>query len=114
MKYLLLFSFVFTPFACIADCYESFSQGQDSISYQVTADQMSGDFDRIEMTAKEALGKLFVKFNCTESLVKQLACRRILKGQPESDVCYARSEFGYFVMNKDYLGNVNVVFNRFD
>lgn len=114
MKYLLLFFFVFAPFSCIAECYENLSQGQDSVSYQISTDELNGDMDRIDVASKAALTKLFSNLGCVENSVLTFNCRRLLKKQPESDVCYARSDYGYFIMSKDYLGHVNIVFNRFD
>ncbi len=97
-----------------ADCYEAISQGKDSVHYQVPANETMGINYSLEKSSKVALKNLLEKMGCSENHIHNFLCKQIAKKQKDSLICYARSEVGYFVMNRDYLGNINIVFNRFD
>lgn len=115
MKHLFFVLVMFTVTTVSnAECYESISQGKDSVFYQVLASEVDFDNAAVEKVAKAALKKVLDKLGCGEVSINDLSCRQISKEQKNSKACYAQSEVGYFVMNKDELGNVNIIFNRFD
>lgn len=97
-----------------ADCYEAISQGKDSVHYQIPSNETLGTNYSVEKSSKVALKKLLEKMGCSENHIYKFLCKQIVKDQKDSFACYARSEVGYFVTNRDYLGNINIVFNRFD
>jgi hypothetical protein len=44
----------------------------------------------------------------------QAACRTLLRGKPDSTVCYVESDYGTFVVSPGAVQGFNVLFNRFD
>lgn len=111
MKLLLPLFLILSSTASLADCYTALSQGgKDSITYQMS----NIDLESTHNSARHALKKLLVKLECDSTKITSFKCQEIVKGQHESEVCYARSEIGYFIINQDYLDNVNIIFNRLD
>lgn len=97
-----------------ADCYENLSQGKDSTSHQILSSEIEADDSSHEGPEKKALKRLMRDLNCQDVLISEFTCKNIVPQLRDSKVCYARSELGYFIINKDYLGNVNLIFNRLD
>ena len=100
--------------AAQADCYDNLAQGRDSIYYQVSSNSLTSDSPYVEKSTREALKILLRNSECVDVQIKTFNCKNIQKQQEESRTCYARTDVGYFVLNKDYLGNVNIIFSRFD
>ncbi len=115
MRYILaLFIIVMISRAAQAGCYDNLSQGRDSNYYQISSHTLTTDSSLVEKTAREALKILLQSTECSETSILTFNCKNIQKQQEESRTCYARTDVGYFVLNKDYLGNVNIIFSRFD
>jgi len=113
MKSIVTLALILSSVVCSADCYYGLSQGKDSTAHQVNVSYVV-DLASIYNSSKYALKRLFNEYNCKDVQVKNFKCSEVIKGQPESQVCYVRADVGYFIINKDYLGNVNMIFNRFD
>lgn len=109
----LLLALVLLPFISYADCYMSLSHGQDSYSHKINvASETSAT--SLNDVSRVALKKLFKINDCSKIYITDFKCNHIIKEQPESEVCYVRSNIGYFIISQDYLENINIVFNRFD
>lgn len=113
MKFLVTLALVFGSTFCFADCFKNFSQGRDSASHQVNVSDVTGVENLYEST-KFAIKKLATYYGCGDIAIRELRCDYLIKNMSESNVCYARTNLGYFIVNKDYVENVNVTFNRFD
>ncbi len=114
-RYILaLFIIVMVSRAAQAGCYDNLSQGRDSNYYQISSNALTTESSLVEKTTREALKLLLQSSECTDVSIQTFNCKNIQKQQEESRTCYARTDIGYFVLNKDYLGNVNIIFSRFD
>lgn len=113
MEFLVLLVLILSSTFCYADCYQNFSLGGDSASHQVNVSD-AAETDDLAASAKFAIQKLSKKYDCKDIYIRELRCRYLAKDQAETHVCYARTDIGYFIVNKDYMENINLIFNRFD
>ncbi len=95
----------------------------DSKSFSLHEDNLSSDFESEgKKFAKEAVLNLFGEVkSCRESLAQKskdligdIGCVQVLPGKSYSKNCMVESSVGYFFLSVDMLGNVNVIFNRWD
>lgn len=92
----------------------------DSKSYQIADESLVNDFDSsprsYSIESVQNLSNSLVKksgLNCQVE-VSKASCKRIIANVDSSMVCYLESEIGYFLVSKDQLSGVNIVFNRWD
>ncbi len=69
--------------------------------------------DVAEQAVKELVGN---QLSCSEDLVLENgSCNQIHPKTEVSQVCYFDSNVGgYFIASKDYLENINIIYNRYD
>lgn len=106
------------------DCYDKFIEdgAYDSRSFQIPDYQLDNDFESESLDlSKEAVVQVAKNLGCHESELglhnksAQVArCQEIVPGNELSKVCYLESNVGYFMISKDMLSNVNIIFNRWD
>lgn len=101
------------------DCYEFLTNGysQDSRAFQITeSDLVNIDDTGIEL-AESAVNQLISDSQCKLDIPLDFGrsdCREIVPGVATSTSCYIEASLGYFLTSEDYLGNINIVFNRWD
>lgn len=111
MRFLLIFSFVFSS-TCFADCVSELSGGRDSSYLQVS---VSDIYEKSIRSQTRVVIKKLLNSNQCDDVITNLSCTTVVPGQSESEVCYVRTKnTGYFIVSRDYMENLNVVFNRFD
>ena len=93
-----------------SDCYVSLSGGLDSKNHQINVSTDSP----LQNKSEQALKKLFKKLNCQEMEIGTIKCNTAIKDVPETEICYTECQYGYFLISKDYLDNINILFNRWD
>ncbi|OIQ17073.1 MAG: hypothetical protein BM556_12720 [Bacteriovorax sp. MedPE-SWde] len=129
LKVIILLVFLQSIASASVDCHDSFFQVneiQDSKSFVIHDENLKSDFE-VEPIAyvKEAILDLIEKApGCQEKVSANqnksipmdinVVCRELIPGKAYSSSCIAESELGYFFVNQDMLGNVNLVFNRWD
>jgi hypothetical protein len=126
MRHLIfaIFSFlVFTEVAS-ADCYEKFTQGfsKDSHAYQVYGEDLSEDYESLNLEISlAAVHFVAKKIGCSDDEMtisnkglSLAACRRIHPKAYLSLSCFIEANVGYFMVSEDMMGNLNIVFNRYD
>jgi len=111
------------------DCYDSFFENYeilDSKSFVIGDEELVSDFEEEPISyVKEAILGVVEKAPGCQKVVNQemnkampldlkVACRELVPGKSYSQSCFAESSLGYFFVNQDMLGNVNVIFNRWD
>lgn len=95
------------------DCYDNLLRGgNDSVVHQMNVGDISSDTSLRGM-AKTGLNILLKSCGCA-STIKKIRCGEAIKGNNLTEVCFAESEWGYFLVNVDYLDNLNIIFNRWD
>jgi len=96
------------------DCYGNLlNGGTDSVVHQMNVLDMAQDTSLRGMTVV-ALNILLTNCNCSTRSIRKIQCGQAVKGNNLTEVCYAESEWGYFLVNVDYLDNLNIIFNRWD
>ncbi|EQC50435.1 hypothetical protein [Bacteriovorax sp. DB6_IX] len=109
------------------DCYDSFFENYqilDSKSFVVHDDILDADFEENPVSyVKEAILNVVEKApgcqkgsngNKAVPMDLEVSCKELVPGKSYSRSCFAESSLGYFFVNQDMLGNVNVIFNRWD
>lgn len=110
------------------DCYDSFFENHqilDSKSFVIADYDLKADFDSEPVAfVKEAVANVVAKVPACEKFVQSLhvnksdsfavQCKELIPGKFYSRNCIAESSLGYFFVSVDMLGNVNIIFNRWD
>ena len=126
-KLLLLFAFLLSlPIASVVanseNCRSNFLKDYkgDSRSFKIADEALVNDFDsRPKSYTIEAIKSLSQDLSDKSGLnchikISKSSCREVAEGIPSSMVCYLESEIGYFIVSKDMLSGVNIIFNRWD
>lgn len=101
-------------------CYEKLtsSHTKDSAYFQLNERQVQNLDDTGIEYARSAFHALLKNLECEgefEVDEKVSSCMEIVKGEPESEVCYLSvDKLGYFIVTQDYLENTNIIFSRRD
>lgn len=99
--------------AALSDDYSA-----DSKSYRLSEFDVEADFDsNPALVASQSVEKLYENLGCRESNSKSnmiVKCKEIVKGVSHSNVCYLQNDEGYFLISKDMLENINIIYNRWD
>ncbi|MDB4330225.1 hypothetical protein N9948_00660 [bacterium] len=96
------------------DCQEILLNGyQDSHSHQIRVDDIVID-DSLRFISNFAIRRLLRKSGCEIHDLKQTTCGYAVKGNPRTEVCYSDSQYGYYIVQRDYLYNINIIVNRWD
>jgi len=104
---------MFTNANAQADCYEKLLKGGiDSVVHQMNVSDESPSMS-IRSMAITGLRKLLRSCGCGTRL-KRVQCGEAIKGNNLTKICYVESDWGYFLVNRDYLDNLNIIFNRWD
>ena len=102
-----------TSFATSSECYEKLLRGRiDSVVHQMYVIDIAPQNTLMSMSIT-ALINLLKNSGCSTNL-KKIQCGQAIKGNNLTNICYAESDWGYFLVNKDYLDNLNIIFNRWD
>jgi len=113
MKLLLILLFISSS-SSFADCYEQLTQGfKDSAHFKVySGDVYSNDSESLdEQMAINAINKIYLDLGCTEKMnLSGMECAHVLK----TTLCRVDVNYGYFLIAKDYVDTVNILFNRWD
>ncbi len=124
---ILIFIILISPSAIVmASCQYDFMSHYDIVdsrSFSLHEDDFRSDFESKESEfAKEAVLALLNEVkSCKESLQKKsddligdVGCAQMIPGKAYSKNCMVESKLGYFFISMDMLGNVNIIFNRWD
>jgi len=104
---------VFTTAHAGADCYTRLLKGgNDSVVHQLNVMDVSPSYTLKSMTIT-GLQNLLKDCGCKPTLNK-VQCGQAIRGNDLTAICYVESDMGYFLVNRDYLDNLNVIFNRWD
>ncbi len=94
-------------------CYDNLLSGSiDSKLHQINIAHMANT-EPMKQYAVDGLKQLMLNCGC-EPKFKKVQCGEAIKGNPLTKICYVESSLGYFLINKDYLDNLNIIFNRWD
>lgn len=103
------------------DCSAALSDNYsvDSRSFKLNEFEVESDFDEDPSSfAVEAIEKLYSKLECVSAENKggssSVQCREVVEGISASRVCYLENDEGYFLISKDMMESVNVLYNRWD
>jgi len=116
MKILLILSFIMTSAFSLEtnDCYESLTNGhQDSAHFtQHSTNVYSNSAESLdEQMALNAVNLTLSQLGCDEQLVlSNIQCTTALN----TILCRTNFKYGYFLILKDYVDTVNLIFNRWD
>jgi len=95
------------------DCYQRLLKGgTDSVVHQMNVMDISPAYTLRSMTIT-GLTNLMRSCGCKPTL-KKVQCGQAIKGNDLTAICYVESDWGYFLVNRDYLDNLNIIFNRWD
>ncbi|PIK16154.1 hypothetical protein [Halobacteriovorax sp. JY17] len=90
----------------------------DSQSFKLNEFDLESDFEVSAVAfAREAVTKLYSNLGCEELKQKSLqtaTCSEVIKGVSTSKVCYLENKQGYFLVSKDMMENINILYNRWD
>ena len=96
-----------------SDCYQQLLKGDiDSATHQVNVSHLIRDTS-LKAMALLGISEVLRKAECKPQYLR-VQCGRAIKENALTDMCYAETKWGYFLVNKDYLDNLNVIFNRWD
>lgn len=116
MKILILCSFILcSAFSYDSvDCYDKLTNGhQDSAHFsQHSSNVYSNSAESLdEQMALNAVNLTLSDLGCEESLVlSNIQCTTALN----TVLCRTNFKYGYFLILKDYVDTVNLIFNRWD
>lgn len=106
------------------ECYMKFVEegNLDSRSFQIDDQNISSDFDDDSISfSKEAIVQVAKSLGCAQSDLgfdnKNMggeSCQELIPGKSFSKICYVESDVGYFMVSKDMLDHVNIIYNRWD
>lgn len=123
MKYLLSLILVLSSIQLASanyDCSAALSDDHavDSKSFKINEFDVESDFEANPSSfAREAVKKLYENLDCEVSSNKDnsiVKCSEIVRGVSNSKVCYLQNDDGYFLISKDLMENINVLYNRWD
>jgi len=96
-----------------ADCYTRLLKGgSDSVVHQMNVMDIAPNYTLKSMTVT-GLTNLMRSCGCKPTL-RKVQCGQAIKGNDLTSICYVESDWGYFLVNRDYLDNLNIIFNRWD
>lgn len=101
----------------IADCYETLLEGQiDSSHFKVwSGDVYSNSSENMDaQMAANTINRIYQKLGCNKSEIKSEKIKCSSELTPWSKICRVDTASGYFIVAKDYVDSVNVIFNRWD
>lgn len=116
MKHTVMAMLVLFPLTLLANtnCYQALSNDfQDSHTHRINVLNYSNS-DKLKDMSDVALRMIYRKHSCGSSSSIKLKCGLAIKRNLNTEVCYGEGEYGYFLISKDYLDNLNVIFNRWD
>jgi len=94
-------------------CYENLLKGgNDSVVHQMNVYDSTPNPTIRTMTVK-GLKSLLQNCGC-RPILRKVQCGEAIKGNELTRICYVESDMGYFLVNRDYLDNLNIIFNRWD
>ncbi|CBW27036.1 putative exported protein [Halobacteriovorax marinus SJ] len=102
------------------DCSEVLtdSYSADSKAYRLGEFDVEADFElEGSKFAAQAITKLYDNLGCDQlkgKVAKEVKCSEVAKGVPYSKVCYVENRDGYFLISKDMMENINIIYNRWD
>lgn len=117
--------------ACFGDCVDPVTCAPPSCT-QVFSSNGSQDSQAFHLAEPKIFNTDDIGIELAVSVVNQLAgelgcdpaelqidpaqsrCGEVVPGRFESEVCFIDAQIGYFVTAQDMLGNVNVVYHRWD
>ncbi len=95
------------------DCYGRLLNGKiDSSVHQMNVSNEAPKTSLRSMTVT-GLRKLLRRCGCNATLTR-VQCGEAIKGNDLTRICYVETDWGYFLVNRDYLDNLNIIFNRWD
>lgn len=86
---------------------------EDSYTHQVRVDDIVID-DSLKFVSNLALHKLLERSGCKTYDLKPTRCKMIIPNVNMSEVCYSENMYGYYIVQKDFLDNINIIVNRWD
>tara|TARA_R110000868_G_scaffold258137_10_gene515433 strand:+ start:10620 stop:10994 length:375 start_codon:yes stop_codon:yes gene_type:complete len=110
------------PVAAYDDCYRLVTQNytRDSAAYALSEfDIVSEAQAGSAQYASDAVMQLEAKLGCELEgdlldRIYSTECRNIDDKYDTSRICFVKTEYGYYFVSVDMLGNVNIIFSRFD
>jgi hypothetical protein len=114
MKLLILFLLSINVSWANMDCYEKLTRGfGDSAHFkQYSGDVLSNGMERMdEQMATNSVNLTLKQLECVERVkVEHMLCENTLS----TVICRINTRMGYFIILKDYVDTVNIIFNRWD
>lgn len=122
MKFFMILGFVFSAGIGKASSGESVScaekllgNASSSRAFLLYSEEELG----VSFSAIEGVVKMAIKsVGCESSELKldssTLSCRSIVPSKPWTKVCYVESTAGYFIISKDLVSSMNIMYNRWD
>lgn len=97
-----------------SSCYEKLMKGNiDSSAHQIDISNLETHGDSIKDTAITGLNELMRQCGCFQKF-KKIQCGQAIKSNSRTAICYVEIAFGYFIISKDFMDNLNIIFNRWD
>lgn len=95
-------------------CYRNLSNNyQDSHTHRMNVTNTTSS-DRLITMSYVGIKLLYRKHTCGSARHIRLKCGQAIKGNSNTEICYGEGDRGYFLVSKDYLDNINIIFNRWD
>jgi len=95
-------------------CYQKLSNNyQDSHTHRLNVVN-STNSNRLISMSYVAMRILYKMHSCGSSRHVKLKCGQAIRGNTNTEICYGEGDRGYFLISRDYLDNINVIFNRWD
>ena len=90
-------------------------QGMESSGHFYIAERLIGYSGDDYIPIREAISQVEARF-CGGDKIKiyHVSCRRVSPRSVFSKSCYAESSAGFFFATRDLLGNVTLIYNRWD
>ncbi len=96
-----------------SSCYRALLSGNsDSGVHQIHVSHIS-ESNLLSSMSKLGIHLLLKECGCNPVLNK-INCGEAILGNKLTQICYMKSNWGYFLVSKDYLDNLNIIFNRWD
>lgn len=113
MLKIIIMTFLFTTLS-FAKCYERLTNGfQDSALFTQHSSVVfsNGSESLDEQMAYNAISKTLSDLGCSDKInLDHIKCADVL----DTTMCRLNSKYGYFLVLKDYVDTVNIIFNRWD
>ena len=95
------------------NCYTNLIRnGNDSYAHKISVNEVDTG-NTLESMSRIGITTLMRNSGCTTT-IKKFKCGEAIRGNSLTEVCYAETYFGYFLVSKDYMENKNKIFNRMD